>query len=132
MENLIWFVAGFVLARLLVWLQMFLRTYIMLKQSEIDCLRLLQTTAESTQFMQQIRGTIITNEDTPTGLRNILKIQVNLDEHVLKNWKKNSIHAFISMYPVKYRRNMGYNDWEGAMQHLETLSSIASKDDDSP
>ena len=132
MENLIWFVAGFILARFFVWIQMFLRTYILLKQSEIDCLRLLQTTAESTKFLQQIRGAVIENEDTPVGLKNVLKIQANLDEHIFKNWKKNSIHAFISMYPVKYRRNMGYNDWEGAMEHLETLNSIASKNDDSP
>jgi len=121
MENFLWFVGGFIAARILHGALSLAQSYTMLKQAEFDCLRILGSAAESTAFLHQTRERIIADPDTPSEIKNQLKIQMNVDKYVFETWKSSSIKSLILLYPTKYRRALNFNDWSTAMEHYTAL-----------
>ena len=127
MENALWFAAGFILARLASYLKAFVQSYLMIKQAEFDCLRMLGSTSESTAFLNESKKKMIFDSDLPNDVKNQLKIQVNLDEHLFSIWKASTISNFIANYPARYRKSLEYHDWEGAMSQLSLLHKNGKK-----
>ncbi len=77
--------------------------------------------AQHGAHMQEIRKTLIKTPDMAPEIKNILKVQANLDEYMVENWKQNTIENLIQAYPLKHRRNIGYNDWDSAMNYLTAV-----------
>mgnify|MGYP005828903505 CR=1 FL=1 len=121
MENFLWFVGGFIVARTLHGILNLSQSYTMLKQAEFDCLRILGSAAESIAFLHQTREQAISDPETPSEIKNQLKIQMNVDKYVFETWKSSSIKSLILLYPVRYRRALNFNDWSTAMEHYTVL-----------
>ena len=121
MENFLWFVGGFIAARILHGVLSLAQAYTMLKQAEFDCLRILGSAAESIAFLHQSREQTISDPNTPSEIKNQLKIQANIDKYVFETWKNSSIKSLILLYPVRYRRALNFNDWTTAMEHYTAL-----------
>ena len=127
MENALWFAFGFIVARIVANVLILVNGYIALKQAEFDCLRILGTAAESTAYLQETRMRLIEDSEVPNEIKNQLKVQSNIDEHVYRTWKKTSIENLILMYPARYRRSLRFSDWPTAMSHLIELYKNPNK-----
>tara|TARA_B100000131_G_scaffold305036_1_gene330622 strand:+ start:697 stop:1098 length:402 start_codon:yes stop_codon:yes gene_type:complete len=124
MENALWFFFGIIVANLISRLASFVRGYVMVRQVEADCLSLLNSAAHDMSFVKNMRknaleGLVLT--------ANQIKIQNNLDEYSFKTWKQLAINNFIANYPDKFRRLLSFNDWDGAMKHLQLLKEERNK-----
>ena len=121
MENALWFIGGFVVARLFSYLNSVVQSYLLIKQAEFDCLRMLGSAAESMAFFAEIRKKLIADNDLPSEIKNQIKIQANIDGHLVKTWKRAAIDNLVSCYPARYRRSLQFHDWESAMLRLTEL-----------
>jgi len=126
-ENVLWFVSGYLVCRIITGLLNLVQGFRALKQAEFDCLRILGSTAESMAFLQQTRKQIIDDPAMSSEIKNQFKIQTNMEEFVFDTWKKTSIESLILMYPTAYRRSLKFSDWPSAMTHLTELYKNPSK-----
>ena len=127
MENALWFVCGFFIARVISGALNLVQGFTALKQAEFDCLRILGSAAEATAFLQQTRKQIIEDPEVANEIKNQLKIQSNIDEYVFNTWKKTTIENLILIYPIRFRRSLKFSDWPTAMSHLTELHKNPTK-----
>ena len=120
MENIIWLFGGFLIARLFSYLKAFAQSYLLIKQTEFDCLRVLGATSESIAFVREAKQRLISDSELPNEVKNQLKVQLNIEEHLVSVWRKTSIDNFVASYPARYRNALDFHDWDSAMIHLTT------------
>ena len=125
MENALWFILGYILSRVFAGIHKATKGLLLFKQSEIDCLKMLAISAEHSAYAQEVRKILVKSPDLPIEILNVLKVQINLHDYVVESWKRSSIENLIQSYPLKRRRHIGYNDWESAMEYLDTVKGYA-------
>ena len=92
---------------------------LILKGAELTALKMIVGLTEDIAFMRELKyATLIKAGATDDALINI-KI---MDDHTLKNWKEGVIKKIIQAYPHSYRSQVPYNDWSGALKHLDKVS----------
>lgn len=126
MENALWFMLGYIAARVIAGIYKATKGLLMFKQSEIDCLKMLAISAEHSAYAQEVRKILVKSPDLPTEVLNILKVQINLHNYVVESWKHSSIENLIHSYPLKRQRHIGYNNWDSAMEYLDTVKGYTS------
>lgn len=126
MENALWFFLGIIVANVTSRLAAFVRDYVMVRQVEIDCLSLLGSTVHDMNFVKNMRKNAIDGLVLPITV-NQIKVQNNLDEYSFKTWKQLAINNFKANYPDKFRKQLSFDDWEGAMKHLQALKDERNK-----
>ena len=127
MEIALWCLFGFAMAKILSHLSNTIRSYLTIRTTEHDCLRLLSVLDISCNTVQSLRDTCIDDASTPEPIKNALKVQANIDAYTINLWKKSTIQNIINSYPVKYRNSIGYNDWDTAMVYLSNLQTKNTK-----
>ena len=127
MENALWCIFGFAIAKILTHLSTTIKSYLTIRGTEHDCLRLLSVLDISCSTVQSMRDICMNDEGTPETIKNALKVQANIDAYTIGLWKKSTIQNIINSYPVKYRNSIGYNDWDTAMVYLNNLQTRNTK-----
>jgi hypothetical protein len=86
-----------------------------IKVIEIQTLKMLQIVANDVEYIQETKLKLL--KDLNTSEEEIKFIQ-GVDERTFNTWKESVIIHFIAAYPGKYRRQIEFRNWKGAMKQL--------------
>tara|TARA_B100000073_G_C23709595_1_gene563729 strand:- start:1273 stop:1650 length:378 start_codon:yes stop_codon:yes gene_type:complete len=92
------------------------RTALFVERTGLQTLKLMVTIAEDVEFVRTLKYRIAEEEfgDNAAALR-----QKNVDDYELARWKKAVIDSYLSSYPATFKRQVPFNDWDGAVRHFE-------------
>jgi hypothetical protein len=86
-----------------------------IKVIEIQTLKMLQIVANDVEYVQETKLKLL--RDLNTSEEQIKFIR-SIDERTFNTWKESVIIHFIAAYPGKYRRQIEFRNWKGAMNQL--------------
>tara|TARA_R100001509_G_C4853893_1_gene211042 strand:+ start:263 stop:664 length:402 start_codon:yes stop_codon:yes gene_type:complete len=88
---------------------------IFIKIIEIQSLKMLQIVASDVEYIQETKLKLLRDLNTP---EEEIKFIRSVDEQTFKTWKEAVILHFIASYPDRYKRQIEFSDWRGAMKQL--------------
>ena len=91
-----------------------------LRVIEIQALKMLQVVGEDVEFIHTIKTKLLKDLNTPEEEMRFIK---SIDERTLGTWKEEVIAHFIAAYPGKYRHQLEFTDWRGAMRQLKYVEN---------
>jgi len=116
---LICFLAGILFAKVFRFFLNVGYSVTVFKAAEATSLKMLAALTEDIAFIRELKhhsmAQVGMSED------DILLIKV-IDQQTLKNWKDAVIKKIINSYPHSYRNSIPYDDWKGALEHLDKLN----------
>jgi hypothetical protein len=85
---------------------------------ELEALKMLQIIANNVEFIKDKKIKLLRELNTPEEEIKFIK---DIDERMLDSWKESVIIHFIAAYPGKYRNQIEFRDWRGAMKQLRHI-----------
>ena len=85
---------------------------------ELQTLKMLQIVANDVQFIQDTKIKLLRELNTPEEEVKFIK---DIDKQTFDSWKESVIIHFIAAYPGKYRRQLEFTNWRGAMKQLRYM-----------
>ncbi len=111
LAGLIGYMAGFAIANIM----QLGRTAMFVEKTGLQTLKLMVTIAEDVEFVRAMKYRSAEESDDPaTAVR-----QKNVDDYEYSRWKKSAIDSYLSSYPVVFKRQIPFSDWDGAVKHFE-------------
>jgi len=124
LENFLIFLLGLIVGKLMANLLTFGKSLLMVRKTELQCLKMLASAAQDIAFIKQMKERAI---EVAGADINEIKMQNNLDEYSVDVWKKAAVNNIVAEYPHVLRGGVKYHDWEGAMARLVTLLNEQEK-----
>tara|TARA_B100000676_G_scaffold193725_1_gene190432 strand:- start:277 stop:654 length:378 start_codon:yes stop_codon:yes gene_type:complete len=92
------------------------RTGLMVEKVGLQTLKLMVGVAQDIEFIRAIKYRIAEDEfgDSATAIR-----QRNVDDYEYEKWKRSAVDTFLTAYPVVFRRQVPFTDWDSAVKHFE-------------
>lgn len=91
------------------------RTAMFVEKTGLQILKLMVTIAEDVEFVRAMKYRSAEEAgDSATAVR-----QKNVDDYEYNRWKKATIDSYLSSYPDTFKRQVPFNDWDGAVKHFE-------------
>tara|TARA_R110002110_G_scaffold380504_1_gene591282 strand:- start:228 stop:626 length:399 start_codon:yes stop_codon:yes gene_type:complete len=123
-KELIWFFAGIFAYRTLSTLLVYGHMSVFVQNITDQALKMMGTVSEDIGFIRETKYKNMT--DTGHSEEQIKTIR-EIDDRVFSMWKSTCISHMLVNYPQPYRRQLKFEDWEGAMQELDRLYKYESK-----
>ena len=124
LENFLVFLLGLIVGKVLANLLTFGKSLLMVKTTELECLKMLSTAAQDIAFIKQMKERAVQVAGVDV---NEMKAQNNLDEYSVTVWKRAAINNLLAGYPKLLRSGVKYHDWDGAMARLIELLDEQNK-----
>lgn len=92
------------------------KTAMFVERAGLQTLKLMVSAAEDVEFLRAIKYRIAEEEfgDSATAIR-----QKNVDDYEFERWKRSVVDSYLSSYPVTFKRQVPFTDWDGAIKHFE-------------
>jgi|TARA_R110002110_G_scaffold403346_1_gene621128 hypothetical protein len=81
-----------------------------------ESLRLLATSAENFASIKELRRKVMSESETD---KKVVRDVEKLYDDAFRQWKNNAIQSYLQAYPQLFRKQLDFNDWDGAMDHLK-------------
>ena len=108
---------GYVIRGFFSFIRAFRASAVFVETVAEQALHLLGTTVYNVSFMDQLyKQAMIAAYGTEKG-----KVTENELEYEFDQWKKKAIKEFQESYPERYKWQLEFNDWEGAMDNLTDI-----------
>ncbi len=91
---------------------------------ELETLKMLQIIANDVEFIQDKKIKLLRELDTSEEEVKFIK---DIDRQMFDSWKESVIIHFIAAYPGKYRRQIEFTSWRGAMKQLKYIETQQAK-----
>jgi hypothetical protein len=85
---------------------------------ELQTLRMLQIVANDVEFIQNAKIKLLKELNTPEEEIKFIK---EVDKQSFNSLKESAIMHFIAAYPGKYRNQIQFKNWRGAMKQLRYI-----------
>jgi len=85
---------------------------------ELQILKMLQIIANDVEFIQESKIILLRELNIPEEEIKFIK---NIDRQTFDSWKESVIMHFIAAYPGKYRNQIQFKDWQGAMRQIRYI-----------
>ena len=79
---------------------------------------MLQIIANDVEFIQESKIILLRELNIPEEEIKFIK---NIDRQTFDSWKESVIMHFIAAYPGKYRNQIQFKDWQGAMRQIRYI-----------
>tara|TARA_R110000824_G_C15025830_1_gene658844 strand:+ start:527 stop:886 length:360 start_codon:yes stop_codon:yes gene_type:complete len=89
-----------------------------LRVVELQALKMLQIVANDAEYIQETKINLLRGLNTPEDEIKFIK---NIDRQTLDTWRETVILHFIAAYPEKYRHQLEFADWGGAMRQIKYI-----------
>ena len=91
---------------------------------ELETLKMLRIIANDVEFIQDKKIKLLRELDTSEEEIKFIK---DIDRQTFDSWKESVIIHFIAAYPGKYRRQIEFTNWRGAMKQLKYTETQQAK-----
>ena len=81
-----------------------------------ESLYLLATSAENFASIKELRRKVMAESETD---KQVVKDVEKLYDEAFRQWKQTAIQSYLQAYPQLFRKQLDFNDWDGAMNHLK-------------
>ena len=81
-----------------------------------ESLYLLATSAENFASIKELRRKVMAESETD---KQVIRDVEKLYDAAFKQWKQSAIQSYLQSYPQLFRKQLDFNDWDGAMNHLK-------------
>jgi len=123
-KELIWFFAGVFTYRTLAALFVYGHMNLFVQGITDQTLKLMGTVAEDVGFIRETKYKHMANSGQSTEAIGSIR---EVDDRSYNMWKSVCISRMLVNYPQPYRRQLKFEDWEGAMLELDRLHKRESK-----
>jgi len=91
------------------------RVALLVEKTGLQTLKLMVSVAEDVEFVRAMKYRIAEDlGDSATATR-----QRNVDDYEYERWKRVAVDNYLSSYPAVFRRQVQFNDWNGAVKHFQ-------------
>jgi len=91
---------------------------------EIQTLKMLQIVDNDIEFVHKIKAELLKESNIPAEKARLI---TETDRKTLETWRESVILHFISAYPEKYRHNLEFTNWLGAMRQIKYVEQTQRK-----
>mgnify|MGYP003139739427 CR=1 FL=1 len=92
------------------------------REIELSCLHLLMMTYEDFHYLKQKKEMMMHKMGVE---ENEIKMNKNIDEQNILNWKRTAINKFLLAGPPRFRTLVKYRNWKSAMVFLNAFRKSA-------
>jgi|TARA_E500000305_G_C3993321_1_gene223201 hypothetical protein len=85
---------------------------------ELQTLKMLRIVANDVEFVQDAKIKLLRELNTSEEEIKFIK---DVDRKTFDSWKESVIIHFIAAYPGKYRNQIEFTNWQGAMKQLKYI-----------
>ena len=117
-NDMIWFLVGVFTYRAITTVMAYGHMANFVTSVNQQCLKLLGMVAEDVRFSRQLK--YMNLEKSDISEENIEEIK-QLDERAFSIWKNTSVGLMLTNFPKTYRYLIKYDDWQSAMNELDTI-----------
>ena len=89
---------------------------LIVKAAGHESLYLLSTTAENFASIKELRRKVMAESEAD---KQVVRDVEKLYDDAFKQWKQSAIQSYLQSYPQLLRKQLDFNDWDGAMNHLK-------------